>query len=101
MKVNVESFADVDTPAFSDFCDAHGLTVTVHERSKRLNLPRWWADTHPMLEIRKDGILEHVGGDGDTPEEAIQDMARRITGHRLLKGGYSGVEITAPNDWTA
>lgn len=86
---------------FEEFCEAHGIKLVARERSKHYNLPRWYVSGEPMVEIRERGILTCTFGDGNTPEEAKEDYARRLAGHRLLIDGYGGHEIVAPNEWAA
>lgn len=84
---------------FEKFCEANGIKLVARERSKRDNLPRWYVSGEPMVEIREGGILTATFGDGNTPEEAKEDYARQLAGHRLLIGGYRGYEVVAPNEW--
>src|SRR5262245_41134961 len=89
-----------ETGTFDQFCERHELMITAHERSRDVtHASRWYADADKLVEIRMNGILRLVCGDGATPEEAVEDFAQNMLGHRLLIGGYSGYEAVAPNEW--
>jgi hypothetical protein len=102
MKIRVEHLA-VPEP-FDDFCDRHGIELVVKERARdRGKLKRWYASTPPglSLETQNGGILTGTYGDGDTPEEAVDDFARNIRGKRLVKNAYKDDrrEFCAPSEW--
>lgn len=100
--MNVQVVMHGERVSFKDFCERHGITITVRERSLQMikdGYPRWYVSVQPMVEIRKGGFLTTVGGNGETPDAAVREYARRLLGHRLLIGGYDGNEAIAPNEW--
>lgn len=103
MKYELE---EIPTYSFDEWCEMHGLTMVVKERSKKfremLRISRYYASPKEHVEIMDDGILRSTFGSGDTPEQAVEDYAREILGERLVKNAYGEdrYEFDAPDEWT-
>lgn len=82
-----------------DFAERHGLRMIVGERSRRSGFPAYYA-SFERIEIKDGSILRGVSGDGETPEEAIADYAKKIAGERLVFGAYTDARrvFEAPNE---
>lgn len=80
-----------------EFADQHFLTMVVQERSKKHGLPRFYA-SFENSEIKGDGILIGMCGNGETEEAAIKDYGERISGETLVLDAYtdSRREIQVP-----
>jgi hypothetical protein len=71
------------------FADKYDLTLLVVERAqfRSFGIARFY--THfKNTEIMDNGFLVSTTGEGDTPEEAIQDYARKIAGKRIAWKAY-------------
>lgn len=96
MNIPVERYGDY--MSFESFCGKHGINLVVHERSKRLKgLKRWYCSAKHLVEISDGVFLYSVSGDGDTPDEAIENYKRRILGQKLKI--HNKVYVDAPNEW--
>lgn len=86
---------------FSEFLERNGLDIEVQERAKPGNLARYWCRCRPITEVMKDGMLGSPGGNGETPAEAIADLARAYAGERLAIRAYHDDrrEVQCPNEW--
>lgn len=69
-----------------DYCDAINADIEVHYCNHRN--PRWYASLK-HCEIKCDGVLIGVLGDGDTSEEAIKDMVNKINGKQIVFDAYN------------
>lgn len=89
--------------SFQEFCDRHGLTVTVNERIpdviKTFGASRWYATFNLMVEIAAEGMLTSTCGNGDTPDDAVSNLARQLNGNMLRIGGREVKRVLAPNRW--
>ena len=91
--------------AFSDFAAKHGLKVSVKERSARLaanhRLPRYYA-SFDHVEIMGRGMLSSASGNGETPDEAVHEYAKAISGSRLAiqRPGCARITVDCPNELT-
>lgn len=87
----------VEEMTIEDFADKHNLTMSVHERSKIFNLPKFYAHFKD-IEISKGMMLYSISGDGSTPEEAIVNYTSQISEQRLVTNAMrsSRKEILAP-----
>ncbi len=71
------------------FADKHKVTMMVGERD-----PGWareskfFAHFEPSPEIMRDGFLVGSFGDGATPNEAIANFAKEISGKRIVFNAY-------------
>lgn len=98
--MRVVTYGDPDSlDNFEQFCENNGIKLVARERSRHSGLPRWYVSGEPLVEIREGGLLTATHGNGSTPEEARDDYARQLAGHRLLVGGYSGYEVIVPNEF--
>lgn len=101
VKYNIEKRAVEES--FQEFCDLYGLTVNVHERSasviKSMGCERWYADFNKLVEIVTDGILISAYGNGNTPEQAVVNLAWQLNGNMLRIGGPDPKRVLAPNEW--
>lgn len=68
------------------FADRHKLVMEVNERSNP-GLAKYYAHFRGV-EVKSGSILCGESGDGETPEEAIADYARRISGKVLVRGAF-------------
>lgn len=67
-----------------EFADQHELVMEISERDTVAypSLPRYFA-CFQHCELKCDGMLIGAYGNGDTPEEAMKDYAKRISGKAL------------------
>ena len=75
----------------TQFADREKLVMEVNERSDDTvarGVERFYA-SFQSVHVADDGMLIGVTGNADTPEEAIADYMKRISGKRI-KYGYSG-----------
>ena len=90
--------------SFEAFADTHGLILELRERPCPLTswLPRYYA-SFKDVEVSELGTLVSVHGDGETPEAAIREYARRLLGQRIVLSAYTPTrrEIQCPNEWLA
>ncbi len=84
----------------SAFAESHGLSLRLYERSRVGGAARWMAD-FKNVEIKWDGILSSAMGNGNTPEEAVEDFKRRICGVRLVENAMKDDrrEWDVPNEF--
>lgn len=102
MKVEVHY---VEKNTLEAFADEHDLTVVVYEREPELlRLPRIGPNARffaefQCCEVKEGRVLCSYYGDGPTPEAAMEDYARRISGKLLVMNAYSPTrkEIQAPH----
>lgn len=88
-------------PVSSDeFADRHELQMIVRERPRRLELSRFYA-SFDGTEVKGDGVLIGMSGNGNSPEEAITDYLTGIRGQVLVVDAWNDKrrEIECPNDW--
>lgn len=85
------------------FADANDLIMEIHERVFAGLGARWTEDERYYAhfkdcEIRERGCLLGALGNGATPEAAMRDYARRISGKLLVVDAWlnSRREITVP-----
>lgn len=101
VKYNIEKRAVEQS--FQEFCDLYGLTVNVHERSASVievvGCERWYANFNKLVEIVTGGILISVSGNGNTPEQAVVNLAWQLSGKVLRIGGPDPKRVLAPNKW--
>jgi hypothetical protein len=84
-----------------EFAERHDLVMEVGER------PRWgwkddstrWHAAFRRTEVKGDGVLFGVYGDGPTPEGAIADYASKLPGKTLVIDACtdSRLEILVPD----
>ncbi len=82
----------------SDFADQHGLEMIVNERPKKYSeLPSFYAN-FARVEVKDGNFLRSTHGDGQTPEEAIEDYRRQISEQDLVFDAYRSTrrDIRAP-----
>lgn len=86
---------------FSDFTELHGIQVRVHERPVTCGkyTKRWYAES--SAEVKGHGVLRGNVGDGDTPEEAVEDYKAQLLGNVIVFEAYNVTrrEIQCPNEW--
>ena len=82
-----------------ELADQHNLTMIVTERElyRECSVHRWYAYFEDA-ETKDGPMLIDTYGDGGTPEEAIADYARRISGKLLVINAHqkSRREIQVP-----
>ena len=73
-----------------DFEKEHGLDLVITERSKEYMNPvyKFYA-RFENTETKGDGILIGEYGNGNTPEEAINDYCNLISGKRIVFKAYT------------
>lgn len=82
------------TARIEEFADKYGLIMEVHERSARDYCAGPWLERFRYFahfkraEIKEGRMLSSASGDGATPEEAIADYARNISGQLLIIDAY-------------
>lgn len=81
------------------FAEQHNLVMEINERdpNEHPNLPRYYA-SFEHCEVKGDGVLIGEFGNGETPEEAMENYAKRISNKRLvlLIPGKDRFELKAP-----
>jgi hypothetical protein len=80
------------------FADGHGLEMHVHQRALVPFPKGTYYANFPDAEIKDGYVLVGEHGNGDTPEEAIADYARKISGKLLVlhAGADNRSEIQVP-----
>lgn len=85
------------------FADANDLIMEIHERVFAGLGARWTEDERYYAhfkdcEIRERGCISGEYGNGATPEAAMRDYARRISGKQMLIDSWSHKqrEVTVP-----
>lgn len=78
-----------------EFADEHGLEMEVHEREHFNDFYAHFKN----CEIKEGSMLCGTAGYGPTPESAIEDYAKKISGKLLVIGAYTGErrEYYVPN----
>lgn len=78
----------VKRESLESFADTHNLTLSITEREKpdcyRL---RYYVD-FKHAEIKRDGCLISLTGNGTTEDEAIEDYMKQISGELLIVHAY-------------
>jgi hypothetical protein len=79
---------------FHDWLHRECLKVVVEERSIDLrgrdghgHLPRFWAEI-PNAEIKGNGVLLSVTGNGETVDGAVRDLAAKTSERLLVLNAY-------------
>lgn len=97
MKVIIKQLAKC---TIEDFADAHDLTMLVNEVAANSGW-RYYAKferAEDKIDL-SSGLLESSVGHGYTPDEAIRDYSRKISGRHLILNAASRkdrVEIACP-----
>lgn len=104
MQIETHRVNEADT-TLDAFADNHGLIMEVRERTldrwaRERNIPRFIA-SFKHAEVKGDGVLSSMYGDGDTPEVAITNYAQQIRGETLVINAYTQQrrEVRCPNEW--
>ena len=94
---------------FEEWCEANNIELTAKERplelQKSLNINKWYVSgrekgTGKSVEISDGYCLRGGAGNGDSPEEAMYDLADYWRGQRLVIDAFgSRREIQVPNEW--
>ena len=80
-----------------DFCNRHGLQMTVHERDDRSmqmymqihgEAHRYYASID-NAEVDGDGVLIGAIGNGNTPDDAIKYYCERISHKKIIINAFS------------
>ena len=85
---------ELETMSIEEFADRHGLVMEVHERSpKHCTVGGWKPEVRYYahfkdVEIREPGVLVGAFGDGATPELAIANYAKRISGQVIVINAF-------------
>lgn len=85
--------APSDAPLTVDtFTEQHGLTLRVTQYTDH------YKARYEQAEVKDGGLLSGVWGMGETPEAAITDYAKKISGRLLVIDAYLGTrrEIRVP-----
>lgn len=85
---------------FKMFMKHYDLTLQVRERPKSYNLPIFYA-SFKGVEIKDGPMLCSDFGNGDTPEQAIEEYSKVLNGKLLVQDamGSARREFWAPNSW--
>lgn len=88
----------IPTMTIEEFAEKHNLVMVVKERgSSLMRMPhigrsgRFYAEFENS-EIKGDGVLIGVFGNGPTPKDAISDYARHISERRLVLKAWNKSE---------
>lgn len=81
-----------------EFADKHGLIMEVNERYD-LSLPKFYAQFKGVYRKAGEVCIERCHGNGNTPEEAIEDYQNKISGKNLIlhRRTEKRKEVWAPN----
>ena len=74
-----------------EFADRHDLVMEIHERDGTSDLPRYFAH-FKHVDIMDRGCLVGTFGDGNTPEDAMDDYATRISGKLIAINAFQTSE---------
>lgn len=79
------------------FFERHGLDITVRDRGPDTKRFRYYA-TVGKAEVKRDGMLLGVSGNGNTPDEAVADYAILLSNEMIVLCAYTPErrEIRAP-----
>lgn len=86
MKIKINA---IDQITIEDFADRKGFEMVVNERPKPEGDPSRYSAHFDGVEVMDRGCLGGEYGNGATPEEAIQDYAKRISLKRIAHGAYT------------
>ncbi len=67
-----------------DFAILHNLEMVVIERHRPVDDPTRFSAHFADTEVKEDGILRRVYGDGSRPEQAIYAYAQKISFSRII-----------------
>ena len=88
MKIEFEP-SDNPVMTVEGFADKHGLVMRIREYTERK--PPFCA-SFKCCEVKEGSVLGSEYGEGETPEEAIKDYAKKISGRHLVYLPYSDTE---------
>ena len=83
MEITVEK---VERTTIEKFAQSHNLKMKITERNYNLRkqgLSRWYA-SFKDCDVKGDGVLIGIFGNGETQEEAIKDYAKKINLQTLV-----------------
>ncbi len=104
MKITVKN---QERRKFEEFMDEHGLDVEVHEREHcaskgnseaSWHIERYFAVSEPSVEVKDGPILSSCFGNGETPDEAVEDLKRKMSQKLLVTnaGNFNRNEFRSP-----
>ena len=79
-----------------DWIDSQNLDIRM-SRTYTTKLPKWVVDI-PDVEIKSGSVLESVMSSGQTPDEALMDLAKRLSNKKIVlnAGQPSRRELNTP-----
>lgn len=84
---------------FAAFLDKYSVELVARKRTGGTDAMRWYVSTRTdLLEVIGDRALTSCSGNGATPEEALVDFGKKISGQNVLIGGFNGIMTIAP-EW--
>ena len=95
MKINLYKIEEMK---ISEFADKHGLVMEVHERKCPVGHPLRFYACFAHTEVKDGCILIGTYGNGDCPEQAINNYAKEIQFQTIVVNARSQNrrEITVP-----
>jgi hypothetical protein len=79
----------IEKMTIEEFADKYGLVMEVHERKPPYKLYFRYYARFSDCEVADQGFLVSIHGNGNTPEAAIADYAREISGKALAENARS------------
>ena len=89
MKITIEA---IPVSNIAKFAKQYGFELQVNERKRAIGAPDRYYAYFNRAKIKNGGILSSEYGNGSTPEEAIDNYARRIEMKTLVVNAYSDTE---------
>lgn len=93
----IEYMFNRESVDLAEWLDVNHLVVRVHRRpGQDSHLLRYYAS--PTFEVMDNGMLRGATGNGSTPDAALAELARRISGTRIAVNamGADRREIDVP-----
>ena len=79
----------IDEGTIEAFAEQHDLTMEIHERRRSIGAKDRFYAIFKSCEVKKGHYLLGSFGDGDTPEHAILQYAKNISGKVLVFNAWS------------
>jgi len=99
MPITINKFGAEQPETLVEFGDKHGFELIVNERGndRSRGVERYYA-SFKDVEILDKGMLIGAVGNGNTPDEALYDYAKRLAGRKIVFKAWANVGQTIPSD---
>lgn len=96
--MNIE-LHEIEKSTIEDFAERHGLTMVVRERHKPIDKHDRYYAFFKNAEVKNNAFIISLFGNGQTPEEAIEEYSKFISLRTLIFDAKTDGrrEIEVPN----